>query len=140
MDDQLYLKTGKFEHQNVQENFINQVSFGEDFADWLISETSSLSDEGFVFSDPVMEDYGHGLNVENGKDRFWIAFSFAEEGPTSKPAHWVITVATNDGVFKKLFSKVDEMKYQVLRNKVWSIIRHCPDIQVFTEEEWVNLE
>ena len=139
MDEQLYLKTNKFEHQNVKEDFINQVSFGEDFANWLISEMSSLSEEGFLFSEPIMEDYGHGINVENGKDHFWVALSFAEEGPTKEPAHWVVTVATNNSILKKLFGKINESKFHKLRDKIWSVIEENPDIRVFTEEEWMNL-
>lgn len=139
MEDVLYLKTDKFEHQTPKEDFINAVSYGEDFANWLISETSSLNKEGFVFSEPIMEDYGHGLKVENDKDHFWVALSFAEEGPTQEPAHWVITVATKNNFIRKLFNKTDESKFHKLRNDIWAVVKESPEIKVFSEEEWMNL-
>lgn len=139
MSEVLYLKTGKFEHQNVREDFINPISFGEDFAKWLTNSIKPLTKEGFTFSEPIMEDYGHGIEITNGDDKFWIALSFAEEGPTENEAHWVITVAKNSNFLKRLFKRENTNNFEKLKKSVFSLIESEPEIKVFTEKEWLTL-
>ena len=141
MNDVMYLKTEKFEHRIVRNDFINPISFGDDFALWLISRLDPLRFRGFTISTPIMEDYGHGFRVAYGKDRFWVALSFAELGPTEEAAHWVVTVDCERGLnpFKRLFRKPEMKALQELRDSIWEVIRNDPEITEFTEEQWRKL-
>src|SRR5215468_8669597 len=69
------VETDLFEHREVKPHFINPCCFGEDFASWLRGKLTPLTAEGFLFADPIQEDYGWGFWASHRKDRFWIALS-----------------------------------------------------------------
>ena len=139
MDEVIYLKTGKFEHQTVGKDFINPISFGEDFGNWIIQGSQKLVNDGFEFSKPIMEDFGHAIEVENSDEKFWIMISFAEEGPTEEDAHWVITVVKRSNFFKRLFGKEKKSGFDKLKTSVLTLLKSEKDIYVFSEEEWLSL-
>lgn len=139
MTEVIYLKTGKFEHQNVKEDFINPISFGEDFGLWIIQGCQELANEGFEFSEPIMEDFGHAIGVNFEDEKFWVMLSFAEEGPTENEAHWVISVVKRSSFFKKLFGKETQTNFNKLHSTVLNLLSSEKEIQTFSEEEWVNL-
>ncbi|MCU0452814.1 MAG: hypothetical protein MUE68_04085 [Bacteroidetes bacterium] len=141
MSNALYLKTDRFEHRTVRDDFAGPSSFGEDFARWLIAQLEPLRSAGFTIGTPSMEDYGHGFLVTHGNDRFWVALSYAEEGPVEEPAHWVVSLDRLEGFnpLKRLFSKPDEGPFTRLRDAVWNAVRSDSAITEFTEAEWQAL-
>jgi hypothetical protein len=103
--DQITVETDGFEHREVKPHFINPCCFGEDFATWLKQELSRFPE--LKISEPIQEDYGWGLWVWHGGDRFWIALSYVGAGPQEAPAQWVISVTYDPGLnlAKRLFHK-----------------------------------
>jgi hypothetical protein len=112
------VETDLFEHREVKPHFINDCCFGEDFAAWLRERLADLA--GFDCSEPIQEDYGWGLWVTHGKDKFWLALSYVGDGPTETPGQWVVSIAQYTGlnVFKKLFRKPDLSAMETLRARV----------------------
>lgn len=139
MDEVIYLKTGKFEHQNVGKDFINPISFGADFGNWIVKGSQNLANDGFEFSEPIMEDFGHAIEVKSSDEKFWIMLSFAEEAPTEEDAHWVITVVKRSSFFKRLFGKENQFNFDKLKSTVSSLLKGEKEIYVFSEEEWLSL-
>jgi hypothetical protein len=124
MDDAITIETDMFEHREVKPHFINPCCFGEDFALWLKRELSPLADDGFSFSEPIQEDYGWGFWAWHGKDPFWVAMSYAGDGPQDPPAQWVVSVSYDAGLnfIKRLFHKPDTQAFAQLRNRVWQSV------------------
>lgn len=90
MDAPIFIETDRFEYRKVQPHFINPCCFGEDLAAWLKLELSRFAD--VQVSEPIQEDYGWGIWVIQGEDRFWVAVSYAGDGPQESPAQWAISV------------------------------------------------
>ena len=132
MRDDIIIETDIFEHREVKPHFINPCCFGEDFAAWLRDRLSPLSGEGFQFAGAVQEDYGWGFWASRGKDRFWIALSYAGEGPQEDPAQWVVTVDYSAGVnlIRRLFHKQQDQAFNVLRDRVWQSLRSDEQIRI----------
>jgi hypothetical protein len=101
------IETDLFEHREVRPHFINDCCFGEDFAEWLRQRLANAN--ACEPSDPIQEDYGWGLWVTQGKDKFWIALSYVGDGPTEAPAQWVISMTrpTSLNIVRRLFRKPD---------------------------------
>jgi hypothetical protein len=120
MDETITVETDQFEHREVKPHFINPCCFGEDFAAWLKEELSPLRDSGFNFSEIIQEDYGWGFWVWHGKDPFWVALSYAGDGPQEAPAQWVISVNYDPGLdlIKRVFHKPNWQALQNLRDHV----------------------
>jgi hypothetical protein len=125
MDDSITIETDLFEHREVQPHFINPCCFGEDFAAWLKRELSPLADTGFTFSDSIQEDYGWGFWASHGKDPFWVALSYAGEGPQEPPAQWVVSVSYDVGLnlIKRLFHKPNSQAFAQLRDRIWQTLK-----------------
>ena len=117
MDSLVAVETDMFEHREVKPHFINPCCFGEDFAAWLRHQMSSLNDSGFIFSDPIQEDYGWGFWGSHNNDKFWVAISYAGDGPQEAPAQWVISVNYDPGLnlIKRLFHKPDRRALEKLK-------------------------
>ena len=124
MESSITVETDLFEHRLVKPHFINPCCFGEDFAAWLIRELAPLTQSRFRFSEPMQEDYGWGFWSWFGKDRFWIALSYAGDGPQEPPAQWVISVTCDPGfnLIKRLFRKPDQQALQTLSDRVRQVI------------------
>jgi hypothetical protein len=139
--DDLYLETDKFEHREVKEHFINACCFGEDFAAWLRDQIRDLSGDGYIIREPIQEDYGWGFWVEHDSRTFWVALSYAEEGPVQEPAHWVASVAWDAGLdlVQRFFRPPRRSQFEKLRDRIHGAIRSAPDIKVLTEDEWTKL-
>lgn len=124
MRDAITIETDMFEHREVKRHFINPCCFGEDFAAWLKGELSALGAQGFAFSDSIQEDYGWGFWASHGKDRFWIAMSYAGEGPQEEPAQWVVSVAYSAGLnLLRHIIKPNGKAFGLLRDRIWQSIR-----------------
>ena len=132
LTDQITVETGRFEHREVKPHFINPCCFGEDFAAWLRQQLSRLPQLGAEFSEPIQEDYGWGLWATCGKERFWIALSYAGEGPQEAPAEWVISVDYDPGInlMKRLFHTPDERAFQTLRDCVRRVLQSDSTIKI----------
>ena len=124
MDNLITVETDLFEHRAVKPHFINPCCFGEDFAAWLRDQLSTLSASGFVFSDPIQEDYGWGFWASRDKDRFWIAISYVGDGPQEAPAQWVISVNYDPGLnlIKRLFHNPERRALEQLRERVLAAV------------------
>jgi len=131
MDEPSTVETDLFEHREVKPHFINPCCFGEDFAVWLKQELSPLTDAGFIFSDPIQEDYGWGFWASNGKDPFWVALSYVGSGPQEEPAQWCISVNYDPGLnlLKRLFHKPDVQTLTRLRDHVRQAVESNPAIR-----------
>ena len=131
MRDAITIETDLFEHRDVKPHFINPCCFGEDFAVWLRGELSPLVADGFSFSQPIQEDYGWGLWASQGRDAFWIALSYAGDGPQEEPAQWVVSVNHDTclNLIKRLLHKPNHQAFAVLRGRVWEAIRSSPAIR-----------
>jgi hypothetical protein len=112
------------EHRVVKPHFINPCCFGEDFAGWLKQQLTHSADLGVGLSEPIQEDYGWGVWVTRGKDRFWVARSYVGGGPQEAPAQWIISVKYDPGlnIAKRLFHKPDEKVFEQLRDRIRRII------------------
>jgi hypothetical protein len=112
------VETDLFEHREVKPHFINDCCFGEDFAEWLRQRLAN--GHGVESSDPIQEDYGWGLWVTQGKDKFWIALSYVGDGPTEAPAQWVISMTrpTSLNIVRRLFSKPDLTTMKALHARI----------------------
>jgi len=118
------IETDLFEHREVKPHFINRCCFGEDFAVWLKHELSRFPEMGVEPSEPIQEDYGWGLWASHGKDRFWIALSYAGDGPQEVPAQWVVSVTPDSGfnLIRRLFHKPDQQALAQLGEKVRQVL------------------
>lgn len=125
MHDEIRIETDLFEHRDVKPHFINPCCFGEDFAVWLTNELSPLAAEGFDFSEPIQEDWGWGFWAVHEKDSFWIALSYAGDGPQEEPAEWVVSVNYDAGLnlIKRLFHKPNRQAFALLRERIWQAIK-----------------
>jgi hypothetical protein len=130
--DELVIATDLFEHREVKPHFINDCCFGEDFAAWLRLELADLAADGFRIEESIQEDYGWGFWVHRGKDRFWIALSYGDVGPTEKTPEWHVDVAYDPGLnlLKRLFHKPAEAAFSMLRDRVFGILRSTDGIHV----------
>lgn len=135
MHHEIAVETDLFEHREVKAHFINPCCFGEDFAHWLKAQLAPLAAEGFSFSEPIQEDYGWGFWASHGKDSFWVALSYAGEGPQEEPARWVVSADCDPGLnpVKRLFRKPDRRALDGLRDAVWRAIRSNSGIRVIEE-------
>jgi hypothetical protein len=120
MDSLITVETELFDHREVKPHFINPCCFGEDFAAWLRHQMSPLNDSGFIFSDPIQEDYGWGFWGSRNHDQFWVAISYVGDGPQEPPAQWVISVNYDPGLnlIKRLFHKPDRQALEKLKEYV----------------------
>ena len=120
MDWSITVETDLFEHREVRPHFINPCCFGEDFAAWLRQQLSPLAGSGYTFSESIQEDYGWGFWVSHGKDRFWVAISYAGDGPQEPPAEWVVSVNHDAGLnpIRRLLHKPDAAALAALRDRV----------------------
>jgi hypothetical protein len=128
MRDAITLEADIFEHRIVKPHFINPCCFGEDFAAWLRDGLSPLAADGFVFAEPLQEDYGWGFEARHREGRFWIALSYAGEGPQEEPAQWVVSIDSRAGL-KRLFGKSDGAAFAALRDRIWQILTSTPEIK-----------
>jgi hypothetical protein len=112
----------------VKPHFINPCCFGEDFAAWLRGRLSPLAEEGFYFGDPIQEDYGWGLWASLLEDRFWIALSYAGDGPQEDPAQWVVSVDYSAGLnlISRLFNKSHQKAFASLRERTGKYLSRRP--------------
>jgi hypothetical protein len=131
MRDDITIETDLFEHREVKPHFINPCCFGEDFADWLRGRLSPLTAEGFQFADSIREDYGWGFWASHQGDRFWIALSYAGDGPQENPAQWVISVDYSAGLnlIRRLFHK-PQQAFALLRDRIWQSLRSNTEIKI----------
>jgi len=128
------VETDFFEHRTVKAHFINACCFGEDFAAWLKGELSRSPEVGLTLSEPIQEDYGWGLWASRGKDRLWIALSYAGVGPQEEPAQWSISVNSDPGLnpLKRLFHKTNTQLVQQLRDRIYEIIASNKAIRIIS--------
>jgi hypothetical protein len=124
MGDSISIRTDLFQHRELNSDAINRCCFGEDFAAWLKKQLSSLVDSGFLFSEPIQEDYGWGFWASRGRDKFWVAISYVGDGPQEEPAEWVISVKYEQGlnVINRIFHKPDPQSFVLLRDRIWQIL------------------
>jgi len=132
MEDHIRIETDLFEHREVKPHFINPCCFGEDFAAWLRSALGPLNAVGFLFSEPVQEDYGWGLWATHGKDPFWIALSYVGIGPQEEPAEWFVSVKYDPGLnlIKRIFHRPSPQAFAQLRDLVWDTLKSNGAIRV----------
>jgi hypothetical protein len=132
MHDAITVETDLFEHREVKPHFINPCCFGEDFAAWLRSELTPLTASGFELSDIIQEDYGWGFWAIHGKDPFWVALGYCEDGPTQEPAQWMVSIDYDPGlnVIKRLFSRPDAQAFARLRDSVWQSLQANASIKI----------
>ena len=116
------LKTARFNSTDSKPHFINERCFGEDFAAWL---STSLGKAGLRVSDAIQEDWGWGFWAVHEKDSFWIALSYAGDGPQEEPAEWVVSVNYDAGLnlIKRLFHKPNRQAFALLRERIWQAIK-----------------
>jgi hypothetical protein len=126
------VETEMFDHQEVKPHFINPCCFGEDFAAWLKREISPLADSGFKLSEIIQEDYGWGFWAWHGRDPFWVAISYAGDGPQLPPAQWVISVDFDPGlnVIKRVFHKPDRQALELLRGRLLQVLTSKAAIRI----------
>jgi len=131
-DFNVVVETDAFEHREVRPHFINPCCFGEDFAAWLRNGLGRLPGLGLELSDPIQEDYGWGFWASRGKDSFWVALSYAGDGPQEAPGEWVISVAYDPGVnlAKRLFHKPDQQALRQLRERITQVLASHDAIKV----------
>jgi hypothetical protein len=132
MDALITVETDMFEHREVKPHFINPCCFGEDFAEWLKQKISPLSNLGFDLSEIIQEDYGWGFWARRGKNSFWVAISYAGNGPQEAPAQWVISVKNDPGLnlLKRIFHKHDQQALEQVRNHVLEAVKSETAIRI----------
>jgi hypothetical protein len=132
MRDELTVETDLFEHREVKPHFINPCCFGEDFASWLRDKLASLTARGFLFGEPIQEDYGWGFWTTHQKGRFWTALSYVGDGPQEEPAQWIISVDYSAGLnlIRRLFHKSQEQAFILLRDRIWQSLKSEPEIKI----------
>jgi len=137
MEDAIRIETDVFEHREIKPHFINPCCFGEDFAIWLKQELSPLADAGFTFSEPIQEDYGWGFWAWHGRDAFWVAMSYAGEGPQEAPPQWVVSVSYDAGLnlIRRLFHKPNSRAFVQLRDRAWQTLRSTSAITIIQTQE-----
>jgi hypothetical protein len=123
-ENSIMVETDLFEHREVKPDFINPNCFGEDFAGWLRQELSRFPDLGIELSRPIQEDYGWGFWASHGKDRFWVALSYAGDGLQEALAQWVISAVYDPGLnlAKRLFHKPDQQALGQLRARIRQVL------------------
>jgi hypothetical protein len=85
---------------------------------------------GVELSEPIQEDYGWGIWVTRGKDRFWVALSYVGGGPQEAPAQWIISLKYELNIAKRLFHKPDENVFEQLRDRIRRIIASNSEIKM----------
>ena len=132
LQDQLTIETDLFEHREVKPHFINDCCFGEDFAAWLRHQVADLASQGFTVEESIQEDYGWGFWVHRGKESFWVALSYAGDGPTEEPAQWVVSINYDPGLnlVKRLFHKPDAAVFSAVRDRIFTTLKSTDGIRV----------
>ncbi|HLZ13910.1 MAG TPA: hypothetical protein VKP58_15105 [Candidatus Acidoferrum sp.] len=132
MKASITIETDIFEHREVKPHFVNPCCFGEDFAAWLTGQLSPLKETGFIFSQPIQEDYGWGFWASYEKTPFWVALSFVGNGPQDPPSQWVVTVAYDPGLnlMKRLFHKPNPQAFAQLRDRIWEALKSEQRIKI----------
>jgi hypothetical protein len=132
MRDEITLETDLFEHRQVKPHFINPCCFGEDFASWLRDKLSPLTANGFLFAEPIQEDYGWGFWAAHQKGRFWVALSYVGDGPQEEPAQWVVSVNFSVGLnlTKLVFYKSHHQTFTALRDRIWQVLNSNTEIKI----------
>jgi hypothetical protein len=129
MRDGLTVETDLFEHREVKPHFINPCCFGEDFASWLRDRLAPLTANGFLFGEPIQEDYGWGFWANHQKGRFWTALSYVGDGPQEEPAQWVVSVNSSVGL-NRLFFKSHQQMFTTLRDRIWQVLKSNTEIKI----------
>ena len=129
MRDEITVETDLFEHREVKPHFINACCFGEDFASWLRKNLTPLTANGFLFAEPVQEDYGWGFCATHQNGRFWLALSYVGDGPQEEPAQWVISVNSSAGL-KRVFYKSHQLTFAALRDLTWQVLKSNSKIKI----------
>ena len=130
-DGTVTIETDRFEHRRVQAH--NPCGFGEDFAGWLKCERGRAPElslgPGLELSDPIQKDDGWGLWARQDRDRYWIALSYAGEGPQEEPAQWVVSVdPAGVNPISRLFHRPPALR--PLRDAVRRILAEEPAITI----------
>ena len=84
------LKTSMFNSSERQPHFINDRCFGEDFARWL---RSRLITSEVAVSEPIQEDWGWCLVVNEGGKKFTLAIGIMDDSIGAAPAEWRVGIA-----------------------------------------------
>jgi hypothetical protein len=128
----IVVETEIFEHLDVKPNFINPSCFGEDFAQWLMLRLTLLEQSGFIFSQPIQEDYGWGFWIRKGKNSFWVAISYVGDGPQEGPVQWVISVDpdSDPNILRRMFRRVDTEILDRLRKSIVDVVTSTPQIKI----------
>jgi hypothetical protein len=129
--DEVTIETDLFEHREVKPHFINPCCFGEDFAFWLREKLTPLTANGFLFAEPIQEDYGWGFWAAHPNGRFWIAFSYVGEGPQEEPAQWVVSINSGAGLnlIKRVFYNSHQQTFTALRDRIWQQLKSNTEIK-----------
>ena len=71
------------------------------------------------------------LDTTHEGDRFWIALSYAGDGPQENPAQWVISVDYSAGLnlIRRLFHN-PQQAFALLRDRIWQSLRSNTEIKV----------
>jgi hypothetical protein len=125
--DQITIETDLFEHRDVKPHFINPCCFGEDLGIWLGQQLRGLASFDFV-----QEDYGWGFWASRNGTQFWVALSYAGDGPTDAPAQWILSIDEDYGlnVFRRIFQKRDVRSLQCLRESILEVISSSRSITI----------
>jgi hypothetical protein len=64
-------------------------------------------------------------------DRFWIALSYAGDGPQEDPAQWVVSVDYSPGLnlISRLFNKSHQKAFASLRDRIWQSLKSEAEIK-----------
>ena len=129
-------RTDLFNHTEVGENFINRCCFGEDVARWLRARLCDLQVE---VSDPIQEDYGWGIWVGSGRDKFWVWASTFDPECSGPFAEWGIGIAYDAGLnlIARFFHKPDRSLHRAVCSTIDEALRAE---QCITDVEWEDGE
>lgn len=130
---ELTIETTLFQHREVQEHFINDCCFGEDFAAWLHPKLADLRKQGFTIEESIQEDYGWGFWVVRDKDTFWVELSYISDDSAESPAKWVVSVAYDaDFHLSRMLHKPDADAFAAVRDHVFDALKSETAIKVIS--------
>lgn len=125
----IHLETDLFDFwddENQPESDGENQMPGESFARWLKAQ---LTNPAYELDEPVGEDWGWGFFATHGKERFWVAISFAGVSDDQTAGCWVVSVDRQSGLLG-FFRKKDPALLEGLWNEIARAIEGTEGIRI----------
>ena len=126
-DDEILLRTGRFNLSKPKSHYINECCFGDDFAAWM---KTKLAEKGISADDPEQEDWGWYLDAKHEGSSYMIGFSGNSDEDQTRPDYgeWHVMIKRDRSLKDKLLGRNKDVSG--IAKIVEDILRAEPDFSV----------